>query len=294
MHYTGMAAFEIQGRIVWDPVLVAASIALGALFGAAALPAGLHRGGVQWKLLGALLLTLAICSHHFTAMGAAAIIPDPTIEVSNTALPSGLLAIAVALATFVIIVLALAGAALEVRDRRRGEIETDRMRGLANAAVEGLIVRDGETVVTVNNSFAVLVGSPVDKLIGATLEQYIPEHNTRLMLLEHPDQSVEGDLLHLDGSRMPVELILRSIDFGGKPHRAIAVRDLRARKQAEQHIRFLAHHDVLTGLPNRSAFSLSRDCDFPHLDRNTPPAACGSDRVRSLEDYCFFFALSYG
>ena len=31
MHYTGMAAFEIMGRIVWDPVLVAASILLGAL-----------------------------------------------------------------------------------------------------------------------------------------------------------------------------------------------------------------------------------------------------------------------
>ena len=27
MHYTGMAAFEIQGRIVWDPVLVVVSIA---------------------------------------------------------------------------------------------------------------------------------------------------------------------------------------------------------------------------------------------------------------------------
>jgi hypothetical protein len=34
MHYTGMAAFEIQGRIVWDPILVAASIALGAAVGA--------------------------------------------------------------------------------------------------------------------------------------------------------------------------------------------------------------------------------------------------------------------
>src|SRR4029079_948601 len=28
MHYTGMAAFEIQGRLLWDPVLVAGSIAL--------------------------------------------------------------------------------------------------------------------------------------------------------------------------------------------------------------------------------------------------------------------------
>src|SRR5580693_7043908 len=33
MHYTGMAAFEIQGRIVWDPALVGASIALGGLIG---------------------------------------------------------------------------------------------------------------------------------------------------------------------------------------------------------------------------------------------------------------------
>ena len=31
MHYTGMAAFEIQGRIIWDPVLVIVSIAAGAL-----------------------------------------------------------------------------------------------------------------------------------------------------------------------------------------------------------------------------------------------------------------------
>jgi diguanylate cyclase len=45
MHYTGMAAFEIQGRLLWDPALVTASIALGALFGAIALPVGLREGG---------------------------------------------------------------------------------------------------------------------------------------------------------------------------------------------------------------------------------------------------------
>src|SRR3954471_6861338 len=30
MHYTGMAAFEIEGTILWDPVLVVASIVVGA------------------------------------------------------------------------------------------------------------------------------------------------------------------------------------------------------------------------------------------------------------------------
>jgi diguanylate cyclase len=259
MHYTGMAAFEIQGRIVWDPALVGASIALGGLIGSIALPIGLRSDGLKWKILGALLLTLAICSHHFTAMGAASIIPDPTIEVSPSALPSGWLAIAVALASFIIIVLALAGVAIEMRDRRRGELEADRMRGLANAAVEGLLVCEGESIITVNDSFAVLIGSAAETMVDAKLEQCFPDEGTRLKLFERPNQPVEGDLLHADGSRTPVELILRTVDYGGKPHHAIAVRDLQARKQAEQHIRFLAHHDSLTGIPNRSTFNKKLD-----------------------------------
>src|ERR1051326_5239621 len=37
LHYTGMAAFEIEGRLVWDPTLVVASIPLGGIPGAIAL-----------------------------------------------------------------------------------------------------------------------------------------------------------------------------------------------------------------------------------------------------------------
>src|SRR5689334_20109898 len=77
IHYTGMAAFEIAGRIEWDPALVAVSIGLGALLGAVALFVGLRGSGMKPRIYGALLLTVAICSHHFTAMGAAAITPDP-------------------------------------------------------------------------------------------------------------------------------------------------------------------------------------------------------------------------
>ena len=50
MHYTGMAAFEIAGIILWDPALVAVSIALGAAIGAVALPVGLHGKEQKWKL----------------------------------------------------------------------------------------------------------------------------------------------------------------------------------------------------------------------------------------------------
>src|SRR5262249_34677661 len=79
MHYTGMAAFEIAGRLLWDVPLVVASIALGAALGAPAMDIGLRGTTMKWRISGALLLTAAICSHHFTAMGAVTIIPDPTV-----------------------------------------------------------------------------------------------------------------------------------------------------------------------------------------------------------------------
>ncbi len=66
-------------------------------------------------------------------------------------------------------------------------------------------------------------------------------------------------LRHRDGTEIPVELIQRIVDVGGKPHRAVAVRDLRARKEAEENILFLAHHDALTGLPNRGSFNKKLD-----------------------------------
>ncbi len=258
MHYTGMAAFEIPGRIVWDPILVAASIVLGALIGAAALPVGLREDKLKSKIPGALLLTAAICSHHFTAMGAAKIVFDPTIELSGTALPPGLLAIAVALASFVIVGLALGGVAIEMRARRR-ERETELMRGTANATFEGLLVCEGATIVTANDNFAALIGCSAGSVVGTNLEQYFADADISLKFFDHPNQSIEGTLVHFDGSKIPVEVTQRSIDFGGKPHRAVAVRDLRARKEAEKHIRFLAHYDALTELPNRVSFNKKLD-----------------------------------
>ncbi len=206
-----------------------------------------------------MLLTLAICSHHFTAMGAVSIIPDPNIKVSQTALPGTWLAVGVAVASFAIILLSLAGLALDIREQRRALLEADRMRGLANAAVEGLLVCDGAIAVTVNTSFAQLVGSSSEKLVGTKLADHVPDEGVRAKLLANPDQPVEANIRHVDGSMIPVELILRSIDFAGHAHHVIAVRNLQARKEAEQHIRYLAHHDALTSIPNRANFHTRLD-----------------------------------
>jgi diguanylate cyclase (GGDEF)-like protein len=286
LHYTGMAAFEIAGWIVWDPVLVGASIALGGILGAVALWVALAAQTMKSRVYGALLLTAAICSHHFTAMAAVSIIPDPTIEVSKTALPTSWLAVAVALASFAILVLAFAGLTLDVRDRRRTELEAGRMRGLANAAVEGLIVCDGDKVATVNESFAALAGVRDTDAAGTTLASYFPDNAQRDKLLASPNHPLEVGLRGADGI-IPVEAILRPIDFGGKPHLAVAVRDLRARKRAEAHIQFLAHHDPLTGIPNRSSFNkqLDQDIERSLADRKPLAVLClDLDRFKEVND----------
>ena len=78
MHYLGMWALEVPGRVTWSLDLVLVSIALGMLFGYAALAIAIRYSDRRGTLVAALLLTLAIVSHHFTAMGAVDILPDPT------------------------------------------------------------------------------------------------------------------------------------------------------------------------------------------------------------------------
>jgi diguanylate cyclase (GGDEF)-like protein/PAS domain S-box-containing protein len=286
MHYTGMAAFDVAGIVFWDQTLVVTSILIAAAVGAIALPVGLHGQHEKWKVGGALLLTLAICGHHFTAMAAMSIIPEPAIEVPLSTLPAQYLALAVALVSFLIIGLALAAIMLDIRDRRRSELEVDHMRDLANASVEGLLVCDGDKIVSVNTSFAVLAGSPAASLVGVGLESCFPDKVARTKLLSGSNQTVETQLRHRDGSMTPVELLLRPIVFSGRPHHVVAVRDLTARKEAEQHILYLAHHDPLTSLPNRSYFNARIDQEIAALTSGESLAVLclDLDRFKEVND----------
>ena len=87
MHYLGMSALEVAGprdaghRIWWWP-----RSCLALLFGIAALDDCQAPQDDTRHILAALLLTLAIISHHFTAMGAVEIIPDPARAISKFSL----------------------------------------------------------------------------------------------------------------------------------------------------------------------------------------------------------------
>lgn len=276
MHYTGMAAFEVAGTIAWDWALVATSILLGAAIGAGSLFLALRSSSLRFKLIGALLLTLAICSHHFTAMGAVAITPDPSIQLSPSSLRGEWLAIAVAFVSLGILLLAVVALSLDIRERRRASLEMERIRDLTDAAVEGLVVCSGDTIVTVNQSFARLTGLGPEHIVGQSLSTWVPDGAKRDTLFASPGQAMETELQHADGALIPVELIARQISYNGAPHNVVAFRDLRDRRNAEAQIRYLAHHDPLTGLGNRASFDhrLDREIRFHRRARRQLALLC--------------------
>ena len=121
MHFIGMMALDLPGHIIWDLPLVVASLVFGIAFAAAAMGA-LELKSSWASPLAALLLVLAIVSHHFTAMGAVTILPDSHIAVTGVnitpASMSAILALA-AIAVFSLCVFAV------LSDRRLDHVRAD-------------------------------------------------------------------------------------------------------------------------------------------------------------------------
>src|ERR1051326_8729687 len=138
MHYTGMWAVELPGRVTWWPGLVAVSVALGMLFGTGALLVAAHRDTLRTMALAALLLTLAIVSHHFTAMGAVEIVPDPARLITALSISPTTLALAVASAAIAILCTSLVSAFTD----RRLDANSQLLATALNNMTQGVVMFD--------------------------------------------------------------------------------------------------------------------------------------------------------
>jgi len=274
MHYLGMSAMKLAGRVVWNDSFVLASVLIGIVLSAAAVADHQRKPGSQpWRP--ALLFTLAICGLHFTAMAAASIYPDPRLEVPAEAINSDTLTIAVTAMALFILSISFAFVLFDRKLARNALEEARRLRTFADAAVEGLVILDGERIADANRSFLDLAGYADVKSAPESIATMFPDLDVANLPAGADIAPTEARLLKSDGEECDVDLLLRPLDWHGSALRVLAVRDITERKEASARIAHLAFHDALTGLPNRAVFA-------DHLARTVEKAVAANEPVAVL------------
>ncbi|ARM10446.1 MULTISPECIES: EAL domain-containing protein [Rhizobium] len=239
MHLTGMQAIETQAEILYDPAMTVTAVLAGALLSSIAFHAFFHLKGLRRLLASSITFVLAICALHFISMASITLVPDPGKEVPATVLDTSLLATIVVVAATALILIAIAVAFFESH-------LTD-LRGLANASQEGLLILREGRIIDTNERFQGLSGWKLADLSGKA---------PSIVLTAVQGQNRPGETLlkTRNGREIAVEVNTSRIVYRGHNCDVLAVRDLTERRQAEEIIEHLAHHDVLTDLPNRSLF----------------------------------------
>jgi PAS domain S-box-containing protein len=133
------------------------------------------------------------------------------------------------------------GSIADITARREAEEaqreSEERFRRLSEATFEGVLIHENGIVLDANTALETLSGYSLDEVRGQSLFQFVaPESQdaVRRSLAAGDDGPWEAVGLRKDGTRVPVELHGRPMPYRGRQVRVVAVRDISARKRAQE------------------------------------------------------------
>jgi NO-binding membrane sensor protein with MHYT domain len=289
MHYLGMWALEVPGYVAWSLDLVFVSIVLGMVFGSVALAIAVRRNDRWGTFVAAIFLTVAIVSHHFTAMGAIQIVPDPTRAPDTLFLSPSFLALVIAGVALSVLGMSLVGVLADRRLANRTntfeeiisqlsyaqqqvegsqrELREQKLRldTAINHMGEGLCMFDAEKrLVVCNDRYARMYQLPPELLRTGTPHPEIIKHRiTNGILKGETSDGAAKQLISALGA-LPPDSVSSRIDELADGRLVCVTRqpmagggwvathlDVTEQRRSEAKITYMAQHDALTDLPNR-------------------------------------------
>ena len=130
----------------------------------------------------------------------------------------------------------------------------ERLRKFAAATGEAILFHRAGTLLDGNAALQQLTGHPLTQLIGSNAYALLaPRFQTAAQdyVRSGGEYVYEAAILHRDGHEVPVEIIGKTMPECEDNYRAVVLRDITQRRQAQQREAFLQLHDSLTHLPNR-------------------------------------------
>lgn len=139
---------------------------------------------------------------------------------------------------------------------------------IVDSAVDGIwTLSETLTVIGVNSAAASMSGRSASEITGRQLSDLHPELAWYLHLGALPRAEQEFQLRRADDAVIDALVSVRSVvDSDGTSLLVVFVRDVSERKHLEDRLSHQAHHDHLTGLPNRMALLDEIDAALDDLD----------------------------
>lgn len=256
MHYAGMAAMVLDARMLYEPRLFAASLAVAHVLATAALYVSVVLGA-RWKehrlrarALGGGVLGGAVAGMHYTGMAAAVYLPQPGASAAALAHAidaSGLELWVAAMSVLVLSAAAVAALVDERLSRMSGALsaEQELSRQVIDGVGEAIVVIDAQGAIQrFNRAAGAMFGYAAQEAIGRDVGCLMPEsiaaHHAEYVrrYVETRRSCAIGARRELvarrrDGSEFPISLIVSELSVNGELMFTSVIQDLTQQRLLE-------------------------------------------------------------